>query len=175
MEKKCKHCKEKFKPVHFNQKFCFKEECKNVWLDQEKAKQWIKRKKEIKEELETVQTLMKKAQKVFNEYIRLRDKDKPCISCGNKLSGKYDAGHYFSSGGHKNVTFNEDNVHGQCVACNQHKHGNLLNYQVGIEKRIGGERLLHLHEIAHETRKFTRQELKDIIEEYKKKVKQLKK
>ena len=119
--KKCKHCKERFNPVHFNQKFCFKDECKQVWIETEKAKQWVKRKKELKEELETVQSLMKKAQKVFNEFIRLRDKDKPCISCGRELKGKFDCGHFWSSGGHKFLTFNEWNCHGQCVACNQHK------------------------------------------------------
>jgi hypothetical protein len=46
-----------------------------------------------------------------------------------------------------------------------------LNYQIGIEKRIGGERLLALHEIAHETKKWTIQELNEIIETYKKKLK----
>ena len=74
-------------------------------------------------------------------------------------------------GGHKAVTFDEDNVHGQCVYCNQHLHGNLLNYQIGIQKRIGAERLLFLMEKANETRKFTRDELKEIISVYKQKLK----
>jgi len=172
---RCKNCKDKFTPAHFNQKFCFKDECKTVWIETEKAKQWVKEKRERKEKLETVQDLMKKAQKVFNEFIRLRDKDKHCISCGTKLKGKYDAGHYFSSGGHKNITFNEDNVHGQCVYCNQHKHGNLIAYQVGIEKRIGGESLLKLHEKAHLEYKPTREELRYLINFYKDKVAELKK
>jgi len=172
---RCKNCKDKFIPVHFLQKFCFKDECKTVWIETEKAKQWVKEKAERKEKLETVQDLMKKAQKVFNEFIRLRDKDRECISCGTKLKGKYDAGHYFSSGGHKNITFNEDNVHGQCVYCNQHRHGNLIAYQVGIEKRIGGERLLKLHEKAHLEYKPTREELRYLINFYKEKVAELKK
>ena len=46
--------------------------------------------------------------------------------------------------------------------------------QVGIEKRIGGEELFKLHEEAHKTRKYTREELKDIIELYKQKVKDMK-
>jgi hypothetical protein len=124
----------------------------------------------LKEELETVQSLMKKAQTYFNSFIRKRDANKNCISCDTLLTGKFDAGHYFSSG---TVTFDERNVHGQCVACNQHKHGNLLNYQIGIEKRIGGEELINLHEEAHKTRKYTREELKEIIELYKQKVKHI--
>ena len=86
------------------------------------------------------------------------------------IRDRCDAGHYFSTS-HKNVTFNENNVHGQCVFCNQHQHGNLLNYQIGIEKRIGGEELIKLHEEAHKIRKYTREELKDIIEIYKQKKK----
>ena len=118
---------------------------------------------------------MKAAQIVFNKFIRIRDKDKPCISCGSKLENKFDAGHYFSSGGHKAVTFDEDNVHGQCVACNQWKHGNLIQYQIGIEQRIGGERLIALHEKAHQSVKYTRDELRDLITTYKQKIKALEK
>jgi hypothetical protein len=77
-------------------------------------------------------------------------------------------------GGHKAVTFNEDNVHAQCVTYNRYKHGNLLEYQIGIEKRIGPERLLELHEKAHDVRKYTADELKEIIKKYKKKIAELK-
>ena len=44
----------------------------------------------------------------FHKYIRRRDQDKPCISCG-----KYtllQAGHFYSAGGNPVVRFNEDNV-----------------------------------------------------------------
>jgi hypothetical protein len=166
---KCKNCKEKYEAKHFNQKYCFKSECVKIWVQTSKVQNWKKEKKIRSEELETVQQLMKKAQIYFNSFIRERDKDLGCISCKSPLVGKYDAGHYFSSGGHKNVTFNENNVHGQCVSCNQHKHGNLLNYQIGIEKRIGGEKLLELHEEAHKTRRYSRLELKFMISEFKKK------
>jgi hypothetical protein len=52
--------------------------------------------------------------------------------------------------------------------------GNLLNYQIGIEKRIGGERLLALHEQAHIIKKFTVEELQEINTVYKQKLKELK-
>jgi hypothetical protein len=172
---RCKHCKEKFEPVRFNQKFCLEAECVAVWVEQEKAKSWLKKKKEMKRDLETVQDLMKKAQKVFNEFIRLRDKDKPCISCNRLLKGKFDAGHYHSSGGHKAVTFHEDNVHGQCVYCNRSLHGNLINYQLGIAKRIGADKLIELNGRAHDEYKPTREELRHLINFYKEKVAELKK
>ena len=170
---RCKHCKERFDKINFNQKYCFKDECRKVWIESAKAKQWIKEKAQRKEKLETIQDLMKKAQKVFNEFIRLRDKGLNCISC-NKPCKKENAGHYFSSGGHKNVSFNPDNVHLQCEHCNTFLHGNLLNYQIGIEKRIGAKRLIKLHEEAHKEYKPTREELRHLIIFYKDKIKALK-
>lgn len=168
---RCKNCKEKFEPIRFNHKYCLKDECIRAFVAETKEKMWKQTKVRMKNELKTTSDWMKEAQKVFNQYIRLRDKHKPCVSCESKLGSKYDAGHYFSSGGHKAVTFDEDNVHGQCVACNQYKHGNLLNYQIGIEKRIGADRLLQLHEKAHQTRKYSADELQEIIKTYKQKIK----
>ena len=168
---RCKNCKDKFEPIRFNHKYCLKDECIRAFVAETKEKMWKQTKFRMKTELKTTSDWMKEAQKVFNQYIRLRDKHKSCVSCESKLGSKYDAGHYFSSGGHKAVTFDEDNVHGQCVACNQYKHGNLLNYQIGIEKRIGAERLLQLHEKAHQTRKYSADELQEIIKIYKQKIK----
>lgn len=168
---RCKNCKEKFEPIRFNHKYCLKDECIRAFVAETKEKMWKQTKVRMKNELKTTSDWMKEAQKVFNQYIRLRDKHKPCVSCESNLGAKYDAGHYFSSGGHKAVTFDEDNVHGQCVACNQYKHGNLLNYQIGIEKRIGADRLLQLHEKAHQVRKYSADELQEIIKTYKQKIK----
>jgi hypothetical protein len=106
----------------------------------------------------------------FNKWIRHRDKGLNCISC-DKPPKKANAGHYFSQGGHSNVRFNEDNVHLQCEHCNSYLSGNLLNYRIGIEKRIGTARLIVLEVIANETKKWTIQELNEIIETYKKKLK----
>ena len=172
---RCKNCKEKYEAKHFNQKYCFKTECVKVWVQTSKVQNWKKEKKELKEEMETVQSLTKKAQTYFNSFIRSRDKHQPCISCGKPLrQGNVDAGHYFSAGGHNAVRFSELNVHAQCSRpCNKDKSGDLLNYQIGIEKRIGGEELFKLHEEAHKTRKYTREELKEIIELYKQKVKHI--
>jgi hypothetical protein len=169
--KKCKNCKEPFTQVNFNQKYCLDEPCIKVWINSKKEKEWKTRKNEIKEKLQTVQELTKLAQTYFNSFIRNRDRTKGCISCGSPLGKKFDAGHYYSMGGHKAVTFNEDNVHGQCVYCNQYLHGNLLNYQIGIQKRIGSEKLIELQGKAHQEKKYTREELKEIIEIYKKKIK----
>jgi hypothetical protein len=59
----------------------------------------------------------------------------------------------------------------QCEACNTYLSGNLLNYQIGIKERIGAQRLMELQGKAHETKKWTKDELKEIIEIYKNKLK----
>jgi hypothetical protein len=169
---RCKHCKEKFEPLRFNQKYCMNEECVRVWVETEKQKQWKAKKTRLKKELMSLQDWLKLAQMTFNKWIRHRDKGLNCISC-DKPPKKANAGHYFSQGGHSNVRFHEDNVHLQCEHCNSYLSGNLLNYRIGIEKRIGGERLIALHEQAHTTKKWTVQELNEIIETYKRKLKEL--
>ena len=174
-QKKCKNCKQPFIPIRSTlEKYCKESECVRVWVAEEKDKQWKKTKAEKKAELLTVQDWIKITQATFNKYIRLRDKDKGCISCGVPLVGKYDAGHFYSAGGHYAVRFNPDNVHGQCVACNQHKHGNLLAYRKGLIERIGQTAYAWLEDYATDTRKFTVSELMEINELYKAKIKNLK-
>jgi len=171
-QKKCKHCRELFTPYNSLQKYCFKEECRTIWIETEKAKQWKKKKAKIKQELMTVQDYIKIAQQVFNKYIRLRDKGNKCISCG-KTPLKENAGHFFNANNHWNVRFDEDNVHLQCEHCNTFLSGNLINYRTNLIAKIGIERYNELEAKSNVTRKFTVEELKEIIEEYKKKLKEL--
>lgn len=168
--KKCFNCKEEFLPFNTLQKFCLKNECIKAMVEIQKEKEWLKKKKKLIENLKTSNDYLKIAQQVFNKFIRQRDAGLNCISC-NKLPKKENAGHYYSQGGHSNIRFNEDNCHLQCEHCNTYLSGNLLNYQIGIEKRIGAERLMELQAIAHDTKKWTKDELKELIEFYKKKIK----
>ncbi len=165
--RKCKNCKESFEPKNKNKRYCLEPKCVHKWELEANKKEWYLEKKKMLEGLETVSELTKKAQKEFNSFIRERDKDKPCISCEKELVGKFDAGHYFNTQ-YSSVRFDENNVHGQCVNCNYHKHGALLEYQVGIEKRIGGIELFDLHQKAHEKRTYTKEELRIITKKYRK-------
>lgn len=169
---RCKNCKEKFEPIRFNHKYCLKDECIRAFVAETKEKMWKQTKTRMKEDLKTTQDWLKEAQTIFNKYIRLRDMGLLCISC-NTVPKKKNAGHYFSSGGHSNVRFDEDNVHLQCEHCNTYLSGNLLNYQIGIEKRIGAEKLIELQAKAHLEKRWSVDELKEIIKEYKTKVRQL--
>jgi hypothetical protein len=139
-------------------------------VDEKKGKRELKA---MRERQKSISQWRRELQQVFNKYIRERDKGKGCISCGTKLQGKYDAGHYYSVGSYPNLRFNEDNCHGQCVHCNQHQHGNLLEYQIGITKRIGKQRLQQLEEQRKEPLRLPLDEIKIKINQYKIKIKEL--
>lgn len=179
---KCKYHNTKFEAKYFNQKYCLSDdECIkafNEFVKQEKEKQrskeWKQQKKEIKQKLETKSEVLKAAQIVFNTYIRLRDKNKNCISCDKKLVGKYDAGHFFSVGAYPNLRFNENNVHGQCVHCNRDKHGNVKEYDLRLQNLLSKEEYSELLESRNKPLKLTLDEVKELIAIYKQKIKELK-
>ena len=178
---KCKECKTKFEPKYFNQKYCMEEdECIKAFTDgvrkkaeEKKKKEWRKEKKEIKDSLKTASDYRKELQVIFNSFIRLRDVNKPCISCNRPLVNKYDAGHYFPSGSVPNLRYDEDNVHAQCVHCNRDKHGNLIEYGINLPDRIGIERLEQLKERRNEPLHLGIEEIKDLKLFYKQKIKLL--
>ena len=171
--RKCKYCKQPFEPSVFLQKNCFDPNCVAEWLNEVKQKNWKRKKAKLKMDLMTLSDYIKLAQQVFNKFIRLRDKLTPCISCGNKLGEKFDCGHFYSAGGHWSVRFDERNCSAQCVNCNQHKHGNLIAYRENLLRKIGIEEFENLSAEATKTRKYTIEELKEIIATYKKKCKEI--
>lgn len=90
--------------------------------------------------VKNLRALRKKLDKFFSLYIRLRDLEKGCISCGKrKLMGKaWHAGHYFPrSEKYLNLYFDEKNVNGQCAYCNIFLEGNKEHYRRGLLSRYG--------------------------------------
>lgn len=177
-QKKCKQCKELFEPQrplqYLCSPFCAYEYAKNN-VKKRVEKSIKKESKGIKEALMTKSEWLGLAQKVFNAYIRLRDKDENCISCG-KTSNRYDAGHFYSAGNHSYLRFDEDNVHKQCsYNCNKMLHGNLHEYRKALIKKIGLKRVEILDRDCHKPLNLTIDEIKEIIKIYRKKVAELKK
>ena len=117
----------------------------------------------------TTPQLRLKAGKVFRAWIRKRDEDQPCISCGS--FNVTDAGHYYSAGHYPELEFNENNCHGQCRHCNMFLSGNLIEYRKGLIKRIGLVEVEKLDRITEQTRrtgyKHDRYFLIDILNRYK--------
>ncbi len=171
--KTCKICRVKFTPSFSTlQPTCTSPLCILKWAKKVDEKKGKREMKAMRERQKSISQWRRELQQVFNKFIRERDKGKGCISCGAKLQGKYDAGHYYSVGSYPNLRFNEDNCHGQCVHCNQHLHGNLLEYQIGIMKRIGKHRLEDLELQRNEPLRLPLDEIKIKINLYKSKTKQ---
>jgi len=76
-----------------------------------------------------------KADKYFSEYIRERDKDKPCITCGKHTNDK-DCGHFISRR-YESVRFDEKNAHGQCQKCNRFEYGNQYEHGKQVDRLYG--------------------------------------
>lgn len=167
---RCRVCKESFNPLYRNG-IIISRLCITCLSAKGKKKIWKEEKKKIKDSLKTKSEWLNDLQRVFNKYIRERDKNKPCISCDCKMTGKFDAGHYFTVGAYPNIRFNEDNVHGQCVACNQHRHGNITEYSIRLPIRIGQERFDQLLIDRSKSLNITIEEIKEKIAYYKQAVK----
>lgn len=184
---RCKNpdCGIKFKPRVFLQKFCLEtDECIKMAVEKKKEKlideQQKKAKREKKEWYAENKTLTEHehdARRVFQEWVRLRDKDLGCISCGKLNATQYDGGHYLDANKYSGLIFHVDNCHKQCSRpCNKDKHGDLINYRIGLIKRIGEVRVVSLEENKDRLRtyKYTKDELLQIKSKYKQLIKNLK-
>jgi hypothetical protein len=131
--------------------------------------------------LKRIPDLIKEAQIEFNAYIRLRDREKPCICCGEPLSagsgsagGDFDCGHYRSVGSASHLRFDERNAHGQRKRCNRYGAGRAVDYRIGLIGRLGLAAVEEL-ESSNTPHKWRRDELIAIRETYRLKRKELEK
>lgn len=186
---RCKHCRVRM-PVELA-RHVLHEDCIDPWLAAQAVKKEAARKKKAlaavkvekaldrqrKQALEPIRKLTKKAQAAFNAFIRARDAGQPCICCGQPLGmgdigGRYDAGHYRSTGSASHLRFDEANCHAQRKQCNRYGAGRAVDYRIGLIKRIGWERVEEL-EASNSPRKWTRDELIAIKDLYVSKLKEL--
>lgn len=119
---------------------------------------------------QTIPKLKAKLEIIFNAWIRERDKDKPCISCGQYK--QLEAGHYFAKKGYDGIRFDEINVNGECHHCNCFDESHLIGYGENLEKRVGKKEYEALKKRAKEYKlntgfKWNRSELLELIEKYK--------
>ncbi len=182
--KPCRVCGETFKPHNSLQVTC-KIPCaieytrtkqEKARRRQEKAAEAAKRKDSTmrRENLRTRSDWLSLAQIMFNKWIRLRDKDEPCISCKRHHTGQYHAGHYRSIGAAPELRFTENNVHKQCAPCNNHKSGNAIEYRINLVDRCGLDTVEEL-EGPHEPLRLSIEEIKEIRTKYRLLAKQLEK
>lgn len=115
--------------------------------------------------------------RVFSEYIRLRDCGDgftKCCSCNRCITfGNSDAGHYLSRK-YKSTKYDEQNVHAQCRSCNRFQHGRQRDYQEFIIKKYGKEAEEKLYLKSKQLCKRTRNDLLYLKDHFKHKIKKLK-
>lgn len=172
--KRCAFCREEFTPVRPLQRTHLSPACALGFVQAKKEK--AERRKTIQMRRELLDNdrkhWIKKATEACNKYIRSRDRDYPCISCGRHHGGQYHAGHFRPSGVNSALRFHALNIHKQCAPCNNHKSGNLTGYRAGLVEKIGIEAVEWL-EANHETKRWTVDELKEIYTFYKQALKAL--
>ena len=164
-------CRAPFVPTQSFQSWCSPECGVQIARDKQQKERTalakIERKaiREAKEKIKPRAAYMKETQSAFNAWVRARDADQPCISCGRHHQGKYDAGHFRSVGSNPALRFEPLNCHKQCVPCNQHKSGNAIEYRIGLVARIGAEKVAWL-EGQHEPKHYSIDDLKQIKAQY---------
>ena len=126
----------------------------------------------------TVTSCKKRADRLFSEIVRRSAADDygwvQCVTCGVKVQWKAsDAGHY-ESRRHNMTRFDKRNVKPQCRTCNRYEEGRKYEfgkYLVGI---YGKDIIDELRTLAHTVKRFTVDELEEMITEFKKELEKLK-
>lgn len=121
--------------------------------------------REAKARIKSRREHIAEAQVIFNRWIRARDANLPCISCGRMHQGQWHAGHYLSVGSSPEMRFDEKNVHAQCAPCNNHLSGNAIKYRIGLIHRYGVEIVEYL-EGPHPAKKYTIEDILEIKRRY---------
>jgi hypothetical protein len=176
---KVKACRKQFVPAKPFIEWC-SDDCahalaleKLAKIKERAAKAERKADKAKREKLKSRADWMREAQAAVNAWVRERDRDLPCISCGRHHKGQYHAGHYLARGSHPHLALVENNLAKQCAPCNTYLSGNQLNFRIGLIARIGLEAVEAL-EADNTVRKWSIAELQEIKALYKRKLKELK-
>ena len=149
-KRKCKNCGERVRDyiIVNNSAYCNFEAAVSYANKNKAIGKKIIQKAQKKKDLKRIKELMTrpkwymKLQALVNQWIvHVRDKDKPCYTCGTVNPNiKYDAGHrhHAGRGGGDRRRFLEENIHKQCsVVCNQHGGGMPVEYDAALNEEYG--------------------------------------
>ncbi len=172
--KKCAVCRKQFKQWNSLTKVCGVA-CAIVLVDRDKKKKATARKKvdrAAKEALRPLSWHRKRMINAFNSFIRERDKDLPCISCGRHHDGVYHSGHYLTTKARPWLAVHPANAGKQCFPCNVPLSGNVLEYRPRLIEKVGLEIVEYL-ENSHSDYVFTIDDMEEITKHYRKELKRL--
>lgn len=140
-------------------------------IDREKRKE----KKEFYEKNKSIAKLKSEARAAFQKWVRMRDANLLCISCGRDAE-TWDGGHYYKAELYSRLIFHPVNCNKQCKYCNKYLDGNESGYRTGLLKKYGQETIDNLDLLAVDDKKlgayhWTREQLIEIKNTYLEKIK----
>lgn len=168
--KPCKVCETPFTPVRPLQVVCGPKCALAVARDHRKAEKGNIRKR--KAAVKTNGQKKAEAQRAVNAFVRARDADLACISCGRMHEGAWHAGHFRSRGSAPHLALDPRNIHRQCAPCNLFLHGNLIGFRAGLIARYGEDFVKEL-EADQTPRHYSGRDYEEIKREYRAKLKEM--
>lgn len=148
-------------------------------LPKSDSKTSLKGKTKPKKSQEHRSSLTVKLDLVFSAYIRLRDAMPAgmtrCISCGKILPfEQMQCGHYHTRH-NLSVRWDERNCNSECAFDNCHNPNHLDGYKQNLIEKIGQVQFDELNTLAHQSKKWSNNELREMIQHYTAEVKRLSK
>jgi hypothetical protein len=140
-------------------------------------KPWFAPKKKVAKD--NSRALVDKLDRVFSEWVRLRDCNKDgyikCVTSGALIHWtEADAGHFMSRE-HMNTRWDERNVNAQGRGDNRFKSGKQFEHGLAIDKKHGAGTAAKLHIASKMEKKWQAFELEAMAGYYRSEVKRLKK
>lgn len=120
-------------------------------------------------------TIVKNLDTVFSQYIRLRyakNEIAECYTCGKKDHYKKQQAGHFASRRHYSTRWNEHNVQVQCYGCNIGNQGLQFEFGKRLNKEFGNDFAEQLLIESKKTVKLSDNDLQDMIQYYKDKLKE---
>lgn len=126
------------------------EYAKNRHYKQQKASfkaQKTKKRKELRKRSYWYRRL----QTLVNQYVRWRDRNEPCCTCGTTNPNiKYDAGHFHTKKARPDIRFELTNIHKQCSRnCNVLGSGMRNEYEKFIIEKYGSDHVEYLSKVRY--------------------------
>ena len=124
-------------------------------------------------------TLKNKLDRVFSEFIRLRDATQSgyirCFCCGKVLPWRDSENMHFIPRQHMSLRYNEINCNSGCTHCNHFMNGNIEAYTLNLKRVYGNDILERLMLIKNTPSKMGDFEANVLIDHYKTEVKRIRK
>ena len=94
-----------------------------------------------------------------------------CVTCGKKGHYKRMQGGHFVPGRRQSILFIEENIHVQCINCNNYLSGNVMEYERFMVNTYGKDAVDEIRALKNVVVSHTREELAEMQDGYKQRIK----